>query len=135
MCDALGRIVYMGKLYPGANVDFGIFKKELLHLDYDGRKLWVDLGFQGICNYVPEEQVNIPFKTPKGGRLTQEEKDYNTKLSRVRALVENMIGGVKRYFYLRHEIRTHCRKRIERNTEMCVALQNYKLGLPIRNIA
>ena len=112
-------------------MDLNIFKEDLQQFDYSDKTLWLDLGFQGIRNYLKNGHVNLPFKRPKNGKLTKEEKDYNTKLSRVRSLIENMIGGVKRYFYLRHQIRTRCRKRIDKFTELCVGLQNFKLGFQI----
>lgn len=109
----------------------GIFKKDMQQFDYGGMTLWLDLGFQGIEKYLKNGHPNIPYKRPKNGKLTQKEKDYNTKLSRVRALVENMIGGVKRYYYLRHQIRTFCRERIDSFSEVCTGLQNYKLGISL----
>jgi hypothetical protein len=56
--------------------------------------LYQDTGFQGFC----PEGVNIhqPKKKPKGGELTQEEKEENAIISSIRVSVEHVIAGVKR---------------------------------------
>jgi hypothetical protein len=55
----------------------------------------VDLGFQGL----QKEYVNIRIghKKPRGGELTQTQKQENKALSRERVLCENALAGVKRY--------------------------------------
>ena len=37
-----------------------------------------------------------PKKKPKGGELTEEEKESNKLISRVRIVVEHIIAGIKR---------------------------------------
>ncbi len=55
----------------------------------------VDLGFQGLQNeYV---NIRIGHKKPRGGELTQVQKEENKALSRERVLCENAFAGVKRY--------------------------------------
>jgi hypothetical protein len=51
ICDKAGRIIYVGQLFCGSQVDFGLFKKELSGFDYSGKQVWVDLGFTGIKDY------------------------------------------------------------------------------------
>jgi hypothetical protein len=54
-----------------------------------------DLGFQGVQKqYV---NIHLPHKKPKGGELTQEQKEENRELARERVLCENAFAGVKRY--------------------------------------
>lgn len=55
----------------------------------------VDLGFQGLQNeYV---NIEIPHKKPKGGELTQQQKQENRELSAKRVRCENAFAGIKRY--------------------------------------
>jgi hypothetical protein len=41
--------------------------------------------------------VQIPHKKPKGGELSETQKEENRALSRSRVLCENAFSGVKRY--------------------------------------
>jgi hypothetical protein len=55
----------------------------------------VDLGFQGLQNeYV---NIRIGHKKPRGGELSEVQKEHNKALSRERVLCENAFAGVKRY--------------------------------------
>ena len=54
-----------------------------------------DLGFQGVQKqYV---NIHLPHKKPKGGELTQEQKEENRELAKERVVCENAFAGVKRY--------------------------------------
>lgn len=65
--------------------------------------LLVDTGFQGIQKQ--HKNTLIPKKKPKGGFLTQAEKDWNKLVSSVRIVVEHAIGGMKRYGAASHIFR------------------------------
>ena len=53
-----------------------------------------DTGFQG---YHPEgTTISQPKKKPRGGELTEEDKESNKLISRIRVVVENVISGIKR---------------------------------------
>lgn len=54
-----------------------------------------DSGFQGLQKQY--ENIHLPKKKPRGGELTKEEKAKNKELAKERVVVENAIGGVKRY--------------------------------------
>ncbi len=56
--------------------------------------LYQDKGFQG---YAPEGvMIHQPKKKPRGGELTQEEKEKNSLISQLRVIVEHVISGIKR---------------------------------------
>jgi hypothetical protein len=56
--------------------------------------LYQDKGFQG---YAPEGVIiHQPKKKPRGGELTQEEKEKNRLISQLRVIVEHVISGIKR---------------------------------------
>jgi len=46
---------------------------------------------------VPDLYLHIPFKKPKGGKLTQDQNDYNRQVSSIRVRVEHCIGWVKNW--------------------------------------
>lgn len=118
----------MGQLFPGSHVDFSLFKKELAGFDYKHLQVWVDLGFTGIKKYLPDSPVKIGHKKPKNKELTGEQKEENKQIAKVRIIVEHAIGGMKRYFILRHENRIHLRNKISDAVEICASLWNFKRG-------
>ena len=54
-----------------------------------------DLGFQGLQK--ERANVRIPHKKPKGGELTEEQKEENRQLASERVVCEHAFAGVKRY--------------------------------------
>ena len=57
--------------------------------------LLVDTGFQGIQKI--HNNTLMPKKKPRGGFLTQAEKEMNRLISSTRIVVEHAIGGMKRF--------------------------------------
>ena len=55
----------------------------------------VDSGFMGLQKQ--DDNIHIPHKKPKGGELSEVQKEENRLLSSSRALCENAFAGVKRY--------------------------------------
>ena len=53
------------------------------------------IGFIGDKAYVGRDNTTTPIKKPKGGQLTQEQKDFNKKISQKRVYVEHLIRVVK----------------------------------------
>lgn len=56
---------------------------------------WVDSGYQGVQKQ--GDNVHIPKKGTKKKPLTDDEKAENRLISHFRIVVENAIGGIKRY--------------------------------------
>lgn len=55
----------------------------------------VDLGFQGLqSEYI---NIRIPHKKPRGGQLSEVQKQENRALSQSRVVCENAFAGIKRY--------------------------------------
>jgi hypothetical protein len=79
----------------------------------DGCEADADKGYQGLDKQVslvtvrnpetgeeqqvPRLQVKTPFKKPKGGELTEGQKEFNRQLSTIRVRVEHCIGWVKNW--------------------------------------
>ena len=68
-----------------------------------GTVLYQDSGFQGFTL----AGINIiqPKKKPKGGELTNEEKERNRLISSIRIQIEHAISGVKRYRIVKDKLR------------------------------
>jgi len=104
------RIEYLSYCYHGSAHDFTLLKCELSPKKGDWFKdneVHVDLGYQGIGKQYYCAKLYIPMKKPKGGELTKKQKKKNTKRSRKRIVVENVIGGMKRYRFLSDRSRCH----------------------------
>jgi D-arabinose 1-dehydrogenase-like Zn-dependent alcohol dehydrogenase len=72
VCDKRGRIVYVGLLWSGSFVDFSIFKTEFKDIDFGGRNVYVDLGFQVIVDFIKNGKICIPHKRSKHKPLSSE---------------------------------------------------------------
>jgi len=88
-----GKIICVDEA-KGAVHDFEVFKQSKIHL-VDDILLVGDKGFQGICAI--HKNSLIPFKKPKGGELTPEQKAFNGNLSKFRMLIEHVNRRIKRF--------------------------------------
>lgn len=105
-----GRIVTVSKSAPGTVHDITIRRRGPPLPK--GSRGYADSGYQGYQNDHPD--LEIPYKKPKKGTLTKEEKEYNRALSSFRVRAEHAIRRIKtfrifsgRYRYPRA---THSRK-------------------------
>jgi hypothetical protein len=55
----------------------------------------VDSGFLGLQKQY--ENIHVPYRKPKGGALSESQKEENRLLSSSRVVCENAFAGVKRY--------------------------------------
>lgn len=90
------RILVFSKANPGKDHDKGILNREgWVEYIPDEVKIQGDLGFQGLQNEYAN--VEIPHKKPKGGELTDKQKEQNSDLASERVVCEHAFAGVKRY--------------------------------------
>lgn len=86
--SAAGRIVSVSASHPGSRHDLTI-RRAGPPLPRRAR-VYADSAYQGYGRDHPN--LDVPYKKPKGGELTQAEKDYNRGLGRFRVAVEHRIG-------------------------------------------
>lgn len=96
-----GRIVSVSPSVPGTVHDITIRRRgpplpENAHA-------YADSGYQGYQDDHPS--LDIPYKKPKKGKLTKQEKEYNHALSRLRVRVEHSIGRMKKFRILADRFR------------------------------
>jgi len=92
----------------------------------EGSYLGQDTGFQGF--EIPSVNIIQPKKKPRGGELTEDEKERNRSISKVRVRIEHTIGGVKRYRIVKDKLRNwKCNFR-DLVMETCCGLHNFRLG-------
>ena len=99
-----GRIVSVSSSTPGAVHDLTL-RRRGPPLPQNARGD-ADSAYQGYQD--DHSDLDIPYKKPKKGKLSRDEKEYNHALSRFRVRVEHAIGRMKtfrilseRYRYLR----------------------------------
>ncbi|MEM6353211.1 MAG: transposase family protein, partial [Cyanobacteria bacterium P01_D01_bin.14] len=90
------KILMFSHAYAGRYNDKGILNEE-------GWADWIpdevpiqgDLGFLGLQKEVVN--VELPHKKPRGGQLSNEQKEENRALASERVVCEHSFAGVKRY--------------------------------------
>lgn len=102
-----GKVCSVSKTYPGKIHDFGIYKEQKNRDRFPGIPKKGDSGYQGIATY--DSHAETPFKKPKNGELTDEQKVFNRNLSRKRIKVENVIREVKIFKILSESYRNRRR--------------------------
>lgn len=96
-----GKIVSVSKSAPGTVHDITIRRRgpplpEKAHA-------YADSGYQGYQDDHPA--IDIPYKKPKKGTLSKDQKEYNHALSRFRVRVEHTIGRMKKFRILNDRFR------------------------------
>lgn len=112
--DGEHHILVISVSVPGATNDKKL-SDEVKTVDRlpDGCEASADKGYQGLDKQVslvtvwnvetgeekqmPRLTVITPFKKPKGGKLTEEQKAFNKQLGSIRVRVEHCIGWVKNW--------------------------------------
>ena len=106
-------IFFLGDTFEGHTHDYTMLKTEFppeldWFLDLD---VLADLGYLGITSHYQGHRIQIPHKTPPktahnpDPKLTDQQKSDNSAMSKIRILVENAIGGIKRFNILVHQFR------------------------------
>jgi hypothetical protein len=93
MSTSKGKILYLSETYEGSVHDKKICDEEPFEFQQE-IELLQDLGYQG---HTPKNAViQMPVKSSKYKKLTEEEKNDNKMKSSRRVAIEHAINGVKR---------------------------------------
>jgi len=76
-----------------------------------------DKGFQGICEL--HAYSLTPFKKPRNGELTSEQKAFNRNLSKYRIAIEHVNRRIKRFKMFQYRYRNKQRKHLMRFSLIC----------------
>lgn len=95
--DSFKRVLILTHTEGGRNHDYSLFGNSGVPDNLPaGMNICTDLGFQGIKKDYPHLHVSIPYKKPKGKKLTFHQKIQNRIISSCRIVIENAICGIKR---------------------------------------
>lgn len=107
-----GLVVHLSAPAGGRTHDMKVLKQSrLLGRLPKGSRIWGDRGYTGLDKLCPEHEVITPHMRPRGGTLSEERRDLNHHISKVRITVENVVCKIKKFricreFY-RNELRHH----------------------------
>jgi hypothetical protein len=118
-----GKIVNISHSNPGRKHDFRI-RKESDVLPKDAPK-YADLGYQGLEKFC--KNVLLPFKKPKGGKLTPEQKSHNKGHSQIRIAVEHKFSELKKFRILGETYRNF-RKKHHLRFNIIAGIVNFQNG-------
>jgi IS5 family transposase len=86
---------------------------------------YADSGYQWIQEI--HEESEYPYKKPRNRELTQDEKEYNAALSRIRVKVENVLGDIKVFRIMSARYRNK-RRRFNEKLRIIAGLVNLRNG-------
>ena len=120
-------IHYVSYCWVGRSHDFTVLKEEFPAADgwFDPYTVRLDLGYIGFEKEYPNVKTLIPSKKPRGGELTDEQKETNKQLAKERIKVEHSIGGMKRYDFLSNTCRLHDWETYDKVLFTCAGLWNF----------
>ncbi len=107
----------------GARHDFSLYKHSKGDLP-DAVECLADSGYQGLLAL--HENSRTPFKKPKGGQLTAEQKQFNRELASERVVIEHIIRHLKIFRILAERYRNR-RRRFMLRVNLIAGLYNYAL--------
>lgn len=127
LIDASCKVIFLSNTCEGKKHD----KKAADEAKYNDKfpeesKLLQDTGFQGF--EAGNAVIIQPKKKPRNEELTEEEKESNRQISKVRVRVEHAIGGVKRYRLVKDKIRNWKKGFRDMVMETCCGLHNFRLN-------
>ena len=106
IADVKNGIPVVGPTAAGSRHDYALLKDELNpnQPGLSSVEVYVDLAYQGIKDRYPTfHKIHIPYKKPRQSKknpdpqLTSQQKKENRAISRVRVIVENLIGDMKSF--------------------------------------
>ena len=107
----------------GQRHDFKLFQASGVHFHPETESLQ-DKGYQGIQQL--HANSRLPYKKPKGGKLTPEEKAHNRDLARQRVIIEHVNRCLKIFRILAERYRNR-RRRFGLRCNLIAALYNFEL--------
>jgi hypothetical protein len=120
------EILFLGKTKPGRVHDKKLLDKNNFHENIPEEiTKWMDTGFIGMNG----NNIMMPKKKPIGRKLTQKEKEENRTISGIRIIVENAIGGVKRFGIVSNIFRNRISGMDDKVMLLACGLWNYHLRM------
>jgi len=128
--DTRGRIEAVSESVPGSTHDLTLMVKSgVLEGLGEGEAAMTDKGYVGVDKHYPGVGVVLPFKKPRGGELSEEQRGHNREVSRQRIVVEHTMAQLNRFTVLRQVFRAKKRERHSRVTRVVAKVVNRRLAV------
>lgn len=124
LANAICKVIFLTPTVEGKKHDKKIADESGYKLP-EGSKLLQDTGFQGFS--VSNVEILQPTKKPRGKELTQEQKDKNRNISKIRIRIEHVVNGVKRYRIVKDKCRNWSKGFTDQVMEIACGLHNLRL--------
>jgi DDE superfamily endonuclease len=125
-----GQIELVSASVPGATHDLTLLRGSgVLERLGEGEGAMMDKGYVGVDKEYPDIPVVMPFKKPRGGELSDFQKDYNRRVAKERIVVEHTIAQVNRFTVLRQVFRGKQRQRHRQVIAVVAKLVNERLAV------
>jgi len=118
-----GKIICVSEA-KGSVHDFDMYKQDDIHM-LDDILCVGDKGFQGIC-HIHAFSIT-PYKKPKGGKLTDEQKAFNSSLSKYRVRIEHTNRRINCFKMFKYCYRNKQKRHLLRLSLIC-GIFNYESG-------
>jgi hypothetical protein len=107
-----GLIVHQSATVPGPMSDSMLLRRSRFAGNVPpGTRLFGDSAYQGMDQIYSELEVVTPIKKPKGGELSEQQRELNRQVSKVRIAVENTLCRIKTFKvcsdFFRNPVKSH----------------------------
>jgi len=126
LVNAALLILFLSDTYEGSAHDKRIADATPYPLP-EGSELLQDLGF--LAFQLDGVTSTTPFKKPRGGSLTDEQKAFKMQLARRRVRIEHVNSSVKRCRIVKDTIRLFKEDIRDMVAEICCALHNFRVRI------
>jgi hypothetical protein len=126
LINAALTILFLSDTYAGSVHDKRIADTTPYPLP-PGSRLLQDLGFLAFT--LPQVEVIMPAKKPRGRALTRAQKAANRRIARRRVRIEHVNSSVKRCRIVRDTCRLRKAGSRDLLMEVCCALHNFRVRL------
>ena len=126
LVNAALLILFLSDTYEGSAHDKRIADATPYPLP-EGSELLQDLGF--LAFQLDGVNSTTPFKKPRGGSLTDEQKAFNQQLARRRVRIEHVNSSAKRCRIVKDTIRLFKEDIRDMVAEICCALHNFRVRI------
>ena len=133
-----GILIHYGGIIPGSRHDMILYEssgldKAMLRKGVREEsgllslrpQILADGGYQGIQLSYPE--AVIPNRKPRGGELTEQQKEFNNHIAHDRSIVERYFGRMKCYWSILQRPYRCDRGSTETLIKICIGLTNLKI--------
>lgn len=135
--DARGRVEAVSESVPGSTHDLTLLVNSgVLGVLGEGEGAMADKGYVGADKHHPGVPLVLPFKKPRGGELSEQQKAFNREVARHRIVVEHTMAQLNRFTVLRQVYRARRRERHGGVVRVVAKLVNRRLAVkPLKSWA